>query len=355
MKNVKLFLHIGTEKTGSSFLQTVLYHNRKWLQTHSVFFPDAGKWEKELKANRISPGNGEALQERLIHADWKGVRKLLDGYLMHANDASCSKIIVSNELLFEALASQGVFTSFRQLCIDMNIDLEPALLFIREPIDQALSLYKHRSNNGTTPEINDWLRTSYNLPETLYKLINNLDNNRNWILLKKYQKDSGYLVQTFFQEWIGIPVSPVWDNQLVNPSLTLSELLIISLYRKHFNPKWTSSFYQKMLQIPKLEKSLDKGLEGYYRGQIAQYQKEHAELWNKIDELIIDGNLTVEAASEMTDQIGDGVISLTVSQMDEVLSFVSQTSTVSFRAKQMIIEGRRLIGQVKSKILKQLG
>ena len=35
----RVFLHVGTPKTGTSYLQHVLYHNRRTLQRHGISYP----------------------------------------------------------------------------------------------------------------------------------------------------------------------------------------------------------------------------------------------------------------------------------------------------------------------------
>ena len=58
---MKLYLHIGTEKTASSFVQTTFARNRDWLSSLGVFYPKGGKRENDMMAGLISPGNAKDL------------------------------------------------------------------------------------------------------------------------------------------------------------------------------------------------------------------------------------------------------------------------------------------------------
>jgi len=64
---LNLYLHIGTEKTGSSFIQTSLGQSRKHLQEFGFFFPEAGRLEKKM----LLPFAilGEYAADQAFHAD----------------------------------------------------------------------------------------------------------------------------------------------------------------------------------------------------------------------------------------------------------------------------------------------
>lgn len=73
---MKLYLHCGYHKTGSSFLQTLFARNRKLLEDHGFFFPEGNKDEDMLKGN-ISAGNGWLLSEYLKNKEQAEVTEYL--------------------------------------------------------------------------------------------------------------------------------------------------------------------------------------------------------------------------------------------------------------------------------------
>ena len=62
---MKLYLHIGTEKTGSSHLQSLSAINSNVLQQNGIWFPFEGKSNKSLIKGEISAGNAQSLTNAL--------------------------------------------------------------------------------------------------------------------------------------------------------------------------------------------------------------------------------------------------------------------------------------------------
>ena len=54
---MNLYLHIGTEKTGSSHLQSLSAINRDLLKKSGIWFPEAEKRDNMLLSGDISAGN----------------------------------------------------------------------------------------------------------------------------------------------------------------------------------------------------------------------------------------------------------------------------------------------------------
>ena len=224
---MKLLLHIGTEKTGSSFLQSLLAQNRDKLANANIFFPKAGRWEKEMLAGRISPGNGEALHRALIQRDYTKVRKLLNGYIRDLKNNNCFNLLISNELLITAFSEADIVEKFQSICKENDLELTQMLLVIRDPVEHALSLYKHRAKSGTVGYLDEWLEKGYQLPFYLNRFLENVEKYRLPVTFRKYKKDPQYMVNLFFTDWLEIE-KPKFDSKfIVNPSLTLSELLLI--------------------------------------------------------------------------------------------------------------------------------
>lgn len=271
-----LYLHIGTEKTASSFLQAVAAKNRNWLQEQGIYFPHAGKREKMMQTGKISPGNGRDLYEMLKQEKYKEVLFLLRNYQTDAKNQRCEKVLISNENLLELLSDPEIARSFLATLRKTGMKLAPFLLVLRDPVDQALSLYKHRSKNGNLDNLEQWLVTGYHLPFHLQGLFGWVEQQHGpGLYVSRYRPNSAWLVSEFFEKWLGLASLPVWADKSVNPSLTLSELFLIREIRKS-RPAWVSFLYDSLLEVPKESKSDDRylktGFLSIIRGHLGQYR-----------------------------------------------------------------------------------
>ena len=68
---MQLFLHVGTEKTGSSFLQTLSALGRNDLREKGIWFPLGTAYDEGcMKTGRISAGNGRPLAQKVDQGQW---------------------------------------------------------------------------------------------------------------------------------------------------------------------------------------------------------------------------------------------------------------------------------------------
>ncbi len=78
---IKLYLHLGYHKTGSSFLQTMFAQNRDYLLENDIYFPYS-KGDKNMLKGIISPGNGILLVEALKDKNQQLVVELLKKWMV---------------------------------------------------------------------------------------------------------------------------------------------------------------------------------------------------------------------------------------------------------------------------------
>ena len=103
---MELLIHVGTNKTGSSFLQTVLTSNRKQLENQRVYVP-ASAWDAEMLVGKISPGNGHQLATLISRQDKKGLCEYLKKLYTEAKKRKCEKVVLSNEILIRILSYEN--------------------------------------------------------------------------------------------------------------------------------------------------------------------------------------------------------------------------------------------------------
>lgn len=101
----KLFLHIGSPKCGSTYLQRVMLENRRMLAQHGIVYPTPAGGH---------PGNGTIVPE-------------LDGEGLSALFGNAGTVFLSHEDLF---AMGGRLKRLGPLCAELGIDLV-VLVFLR--------------------------------------------------------------------------------------------------------------------------------------------------------------------------------------------------------------------------------
>jgi hypothetical protein len=100
------YLHIGTEKTGSSFLQTLCALGRDHLQGQGVWVPLGPRHdERRMKAGRISAGNGRRVAERVAQGEWQALAGDFKSTLKQATAQGCRSVMVTNEQLLAPLSA----------------------------------------------------------------------------------------------------------------------------------------------------------------------------------------------------------------------------------------------------------
>lgn len=273
---MNLFLHIGTEKTGSSFLQTMAARNRDNLVACGIYFPEGGKRERDMLAGRVSPGNAKSVFDAASKGDWKLVRTILYRIVNEGTDRGCEAVLLSNENLIELAAVENGFKTLQQVALEVGFNNIEALLILRNPVDQALSLYKHRAKSGNVKSIDDWLKSEFHLAHILDRFLCEKNNATiNWSI-RKYSKSSSKMVSAFFYDWLKIDRQIVYQEELVNPSLTLSELLFLK-NQYNVNASLVPYYYEALLKVSLSDKASDQQLEEQYKVLIHNMLSKHRE------------------------------------------------------------------------------
>jgi LysM repeat protein len=91
---VRVVLHIGTDKTGSTSIQNTVFLNRKWLLAHSIYVPETG----------LGEGNGHA---GLLRQMEDGALAQLAAELLAANGLSWKTLIFAGQQLNIPAFSNG--------------------------------------------------------------------------------------------------------------------------------------------------------------------------------------------------------------------------------------------------------
>jgi hypothetical protein len=344
---MKLYLHIGTEKTGSSFLQSYLANNRDLLKKHSIYYPTAGKREADMKAGRISPGNASKLNEHIDNKDWDNVKKWMLKVYNEAKTRGCTRVLLSNEILIKTFSKPLLLKSFKELCDSINFDLQPMLLIIREPLSQAMSLYKHRSKRGDMLPIKVWLEENYILPKCLKSFYDHLSNANLNILQYPYKAESFYLANICLNDWLNLNEKIEVEHTKINPSLTLSELVLLSKI-KDKNAFLANQFYQIMLNIDTDQKSKDDYIKEHIRNDINNHLVQYNDLWLKVNSYM-KGDFKIKSYSMLKNENIAKQMSFTEVQIEAIAKFTNDAGSMKTFLKKLKLNTKKTILRFLSK------
>lgn len=339
---MKLFLHIGTEKTGSSFIQTSFAINREGLLRQGFWYPKAGAREKDMQSGKISPGNALVLYKALKAQDFVSLKSCFIAWKNEAKDKNASSIILSNEKLLEVISSLDYFLMLEKILEELEIELKSVLLVLRDPVDQALSLYKHRAKNGQCPSLSIWLENAYFYHIYLKNFIDTVNHLENRILIKKYQTEGEGLIKLFYQDWLGIRNEINSYNQTVNPSLTLSELTLLSKIATWDNDA-ASDFYRRMILLPKEDKSDDSRIKDWAKNTIANFLEKFSDVFSFYNtKLIDDEQLLIKRKIEI-DSSTTLEYTFSERQVKEINDFIRLQSSLTYKSKLLNAKIKRII------------
>jgi hypothetical protein len=162
---MRLNVHVGHGKTGSSFLQSWWATNADVLRSrHGIGYPlrapRSGRHEEDGVRGQFSMGNGFILEEVLADSDPVAVlAELAAGLPDHGQLLfSCERFVRSLPEHLARLESSALAAGFEGLRL---------LLFVRDPLVHAHSLYAEMVKaHGYTGTVDDWL-SIYNLHEAV--------------------------------------------------------------------------------------------------------------------------------------------------------------------------------------------
>ena len=209
-----------------------------------------------MLAGRISAGNTLHLAKHIRNADWQAAEQWLHRAGDEARAVGCDRVLLSSEWLLEALAPADRMVELTRRLKKLDGASVEFLLVLREPVGQLISLYKHRAKRGTAGSIDAWVEHGYDLPRRLSGIRRQIEAENVPLVVRGYGKESGALERVFFSDWLKVAVPAGSSNLRVNPSLSLSELVLLrKLDACH--PGLVPYLYDRLIEIP-----LDKKLEG---------------------------------------------------------------------------------------------
>jgi hypothetical protein len=330
---MRCYLHVGTEKTGSSYLQSKLALARQALKQQGLWFPYGAPFdEKCMKNGHISGGNALKLAEDLEGNNWHGIVRRLESFHSEAIVNAAEGVIVSSELLLRPLGRPGVLAQFLGALDRAGFHDLDFLLVLRNPIDQFLSLYKHRAKRGTTADIATWCESGYTLPMELETFRRQAEASGINLTVRGYSRELGVLEQRFFEDWLGLP-APVVDMPLtINPSLTLSELQLLRLLAER-RPSLVTPLYDRFLATDPKRKVQGREQEAYARAVAERAVAAHRDEWAQWNVLLPASEHLVIPQPEGELPPEPRELAFSKAQMEAVMGFLAESVEPRFLVK----------------------
>ena len=156
MVRPRLVLHIGTEKTGTTSIQSFAYSNRKILQEkYSILYPEEiGNQFGHTKIALLGYENSRNDDLTIANYNDSDARhKSRESWAqsLHAavRQTSCHTVFLSSEFFQSRLVSTEDLVRLRNILNPLFSQIE-VVMYVRTPISTALSLMSEAIKNGST-------------------------------------------------------------------------------------------------------------------------------------------------------------------------------------------------------------
>jgi hypothetical protein len=278
---MKLYIHFGIYKAGSSYIQYICSNQRDYLNFNSLYYPRSTEDEK-MKKGLISKGNADGLEMAIKSEDDTKITAILKEWYEEAEKKNCKAVLISAEALVHQLAIQNRLDKIIVCAESIGFTKIKAMGFFRDLADHALSTYKHRAKSGRISDYRHWVSQVYETP----KLFENLsqvmasDHSIEWSL-RKFQKDSDFLKAAFFKDWLRIEVPNFHTRPNVNESVTLSEVKVLNHLCKLY-PNVTDYFENDLKAIASHLKAKETALQQHF---LSTFAKALSQNQNCLDQL----------------------------------------------------------------------
>lgn len=172
------------QKAGSTSIQAFLYENRQKLQDYDVFYPIVPNDKNEKNYNIEEYINFRQVTLKIIQKGFKAYNKFFeDKYLSQINKDKCSKIILSDEIMF---AHQD--TVFVDALLNRGFDVK-VIVYVRKPAEYITSLWQERIkpySNSKVDRIENFLMSEKAGDELILKYIEKIGSDN--VVVRPFEK-----------------------------------------------------------------------------------------------------------------------------------------------------------------------
>lgn len=244
---MNLLLHVGHGKTGSSYLQSWLACNALTLKNKfNILYPLKNIYGESRDPSAVfgnfSMGNGYILEDAFDWCQTKNSIEFLERLIAQNGFESRNElrsIMLSSEKLLPRIPD--IFPILTSFCGSLNISTVEVLLYVRDPLGHACSVYSQMvKRHGYCKGLDEWV-LAYNFPLRLLRSLQVLSQNSGFVTLyvQHYDRQKSSILDGIIHliksceniEWILPP------KEKINRSLTFNELKLMCLLNKEFGDK----------------------------------------------------------------------------------------------------------------------
>lgn len=119
---MKIYLHVGLHKTGTSYLQKLFFENSDYLESQGILYPN-------------TPGHAHhRFAACFKNGDLTQASEIFESFVSEARRKNINRMLISSEVFSEIESADAVYDAF------YGHDVE-VILYLREPVGLYLSAY----------------------------------------------------------------------------------------------------------------------------------------------------------------------------------------------------------------------
>lgn len=282
-----------------------------------------------MLAGRISGGNAMTLAKQIWDARWTRAEQWLLSAVDAARSQRCDRLLLSSEWLLGALANEGRLLELSRRLSRLGSHPTELLLILRDPVEQLISHYKHRAKSGQAGSLDAWVDSNYLLPGRLAAIRKQIEDSGATLVVRGYGKQPGALERLFFEDWLAIPVPAEASGLRVNPSLSLSELVLLRKLRA-LQPGLVPYLYERLLAVDPDVQVSGVQMQDYARRVAANAVARHAEEWQRWNAMLPESErFSIPQLGPEPGPEPDS-LELSASQMSAVIQLLVEAATPGF-------------------------
>lgn len=220
-----ILLHVGQGKTGSSFIQSCLTISADDLAAQGIHYPSSGKERERALAGHVNVGNFPPTRGRGFHTPGSFIDRLAT-----ADWGAAPRLLLSNEGLFSSICHRDLLPEIVANSGGAKVEM---LLFIRDPLEHALSAYQQGLKGGLTKTLSEFLG-NYSVPNQTRKFLDLLRAEGIAVTVFNYSRHKRDITAVLAR-WLDLPEGTLTlpPHARVNRSLSRAEMQMQIAFNTH--------------------------------------------------------------------------------------------------------------------------
>lgn len=254
---MKLYIHGGLNKTGSSYLQVLLETCADDLRILGISYADS----------QGGYGNAAQISHALRRGRLDAVQALLVQHYRKAEAAGCESVLLSTEHLYHDIVVPERRLALLDAIFEVGFERPHLLLFFRNPVDHAISCFCHRSGVRDIKVFEDWVSSQYEFPAELRLFFATIDTGLGMALTAlPYEPRE---LTSGISRWLDIATLPDPGLPAVNRSVNTYEARLLSWLRKS-DPAAAIRVRDRLKVLDLAFKHPDKELRAHWRDVVVE-------------------------------------------------------------------------------------